>query len=646
MEPSIQAKNLTRRFGELAAVEGLDLHVHPGEIFGLVGPDGAGKTTTLRMLAGILDPTEGDAWIRGYHCATDSGRVKDHLAYMSQRFGLYTDLTVEENIAFYADLYGVTRKGRDARMNELLDFSAMRPFRKRRAGALSGGMKQKLQLVCALIHTPNVLLLDEPTNGVDPVSRRDFWRILYRLLKQDVAILVTTAYLDEAERCSRVGLLNHGKLLATGTPDEVKKLMRGALLAVRSPQARAVSRVLRERLACESVNVFGDTVHIVTKEPDAAREEARRLIEDKGLRLEDIREQEASLEDVFVSVLSTEGTGKEQKHTTHGPVRVEFNNRAATGDGVAVRTLGLTRRFGNFVAVDHITFEVPRGEIFGFLGPNGAGKSTTIRMLCGLLEPSEGQGTVAGFDVRRQPEQIKKHIGYMSQKFSLYEDLTVEENIDFYGGIYGLSGARLAPRKDWAVEMSGLKDHRNSLTAVLSGGWKQRLALACAILHEPPILFLDEPTSGVDPLSRRRFWDLIYELAERGVTVFVSTHYMEEAEYCDRLALIYRGKMVALGSPLELKTGLMREEILEVQCPHAHEVMEHLANLPEVQEVALFGAGLHVVVRDAEAAQRAIQAECARRELHLGHVERITPGMEDVFVSLIEAEDRREAAHA
>ncbi|MCC6488558.1 MAG: ABC transporter ATP-binding protein [Candidatus Hydrogenedentes bacterium] len=311
-----------------------------------------------------------------------------------------------------------------------------------------------------------------------------------------------------------------------------------------------------------------------------------------------------------------------------------------------MRASSLTRRFGNFVAVDHITFDVPRGQIFGFLGPNGAGKSTTIRMLCGLLEPSEGEGSVAGFDVRRQPEQIKKHIGYMSQKFSLYEDLTVEENIDFYGGIYGLSGARLAPRKDWAVEMSGLKDHRKSLTAVLSGGWKQRLALACAILHEPPILFLDEPTSGVDPLSRRRFWDLIYELAERGVTVFVSTHYMEEAEYCDRLALIYRGKMVALGSPLELKTGLMREQILEVHCPHAHEVMEHLAKLPEVQEVALFGAGLHVVVRDAEAAQRAIQAECKRRELHLGHVERITPGMEDVFVSLIEAEDRREATHA
>ncbi|MCC6486988.1 MAG: ABC transporter ATP-binding protein, partial [Candidatus Hydrogenedentes bacterium] len=308
MEPSIRAKNLTRRFGELVAVQSLDLLVHPGEIFGLVGPDGAGKSTTLRMLAGILDPTEGDAWIRGYHCATDSGRVKDHLAYMSQRFGLYTDLTVEENIAFYADLYGVPRKGRDARMNELLDFSAMRPFRKRRAGALSGGMKQKLQLVCALIHTPNVLLLDEPTNGVDPVSRRDFWRILYRLLKQDVAILVSTAYLDEAERCSRVGLLNQGKLFATGTPDEVKQLMHGALLAVRSPRARAVSRVLRDSLACESVNVFGDTVHIVTKEPDTTREEARRLIEGEGLPLEDIREQEASLEDVFVSVLSTEGT--------------------------------------------------------------------------------------------------------------------------------------------------------------------------------------------------------------------------------------------------------------------------------------------------------------------------------------------------
>jgi ABC-2 type transport system ATP-binding protein len=484
------------------------------------------------------------------------------------------------------------------------------------------------------------LLLDEPTNGVDPVSRRDFWRILYRLLRQDVAILVTTAYLDEAERCNRVLLIDHGKLLASGTPDEVKQLMRGEILAVQSTKARDISRMLRQELACESVNVFGDTVHIVTRTPDRTESEARRAIEARGLPMKDIRRPAPSLEDVFVSVLGDGADRSDGSDRSVGSVRYDFS------DGPAVTTQNLTRRFGNFTAVDHISFEVPRGQIFGFLGPNGAGKSTTIRMLCGLLAPSEGEGTVSGFDIHRNSEQIKKHIGYMSQKFSLYEDLTVEENIDFYGGIYGLSGSRLAPRKQWAVEMSGLTEHRNSLTSLLSGGWKQRLALACAILHEPPIIFLDEPTSGVDPLSRRRFWDLIYDMADRGVTVFVSTHYMEEAEYCDRIALIYRGKMIALGTPQELKTGMMTDQILDIQCPRAHEVMDDLASLPEVREVALFGAGLHVVVADAEFAKRAIAAECHRRGLQLRQIEQITPSMEDVFVSLIEAEDRKEPAEA
>lgn len=641
MPPAIRAKGLTRRFDALIAVEGLDLEVHSGEIVGLVGPDGAGKTTTLRMMAGILDPTEGDAWVEGHHAATESDQVKENIAYMSQRFGLYTDLTVEENINFYADLYGVPRKGRVERFNELLDFSNMRPFKKRRAGALSGGMKQKLQLVCALVHTPRVLLLDEPTNGVDPVSRRDFWRILYRLLKDDVAILVTTAYLDEAERCNRVALMDHGKLLASGTPDDVKDLMEGTILAVQSTRARDISKLLREKLDCQSVNVFGDTVHVVTKKPEETQGEIQRLLDSEGIAAEDVRRQEASLEDVFVSVLN--GDGGYGSDRSVGSDTAVTRERSDKRNGPAVTADDLTRRFGDFTAVDNVTFDVPRGQIFGFLGPNGAGKSTTIRMLCGLLEPTSGKASVSGFDVAREPEQIKRHIGYMSQKFSLYEDLTVEENIDFYGGIYGLSGAKLKPRKDWAVEMSGLSDRRDSLTALLSGGWKQRLALACAILHEPPIVFLDEPTSGVDPLSRRRFWDLIYSMAEHGVTVFVSTHYMEEAEYCDRMALMYRGKIIALGTPQELKTGMMSEQILDIQCPRPHEVMDDLAALPEVREVALFGAGLHVVVTDAEAAKAAIAAECKRRGLDLQHIEQIMPGMEDVFVSLIEAEERKQS---
>jgi len=632
-EAVIYARGLTRRFGELTAVDALDLAVVPGEIFGLVGPDGAGKTTTLRMLAGIMAPTAGQARVAGCDLMLDPGGVRNHLAYMSQRFGLYPDLTVRENIDFYADLYGVSRTDRRQRMDELLDFSRMQPFTNRRAADLSGGMKQKLQLICALIHTPRVLLLDEPTNGVDPVSRREFWRILYRLLQQNVAILVTTAYLDEAERCNRVGLINNGHLLAAGSPEEIRRLMRGRILSVHSEQARAVSRLFSRHLPCISSTVFGDTVHVVCDDIETTSAAARQLLDDWGLPYREVREAVPSLEDVFVSVLDQEsGTaeGAEPARTVSPP------------EGVAVEVRELTRRFGRFVAVDRVSFQVPRGEIFGFLGPNGAGKSTTIRMLCGLLRPSAGNGTVAGYDIRRDSEQIKRHIGYMSQKFSLYEDLTVEENIDFYGGIYGLEGGRMAARRDWAVAMAGLDQRRRSLTAVLSGGWRQRLALACAILHEPPIIFLDEPTSGVDPLSRRRFWDLIYHMADRGVTVFVTTHYMEEAEYCDRIAMIYHGKMIALGSPQELKTTVMHDRILDVRCGEPQRVLEKVAALPAVHDVSLFGAGLHVVCADTGAATAAIRDLLADEGVTAERIEPVTPGMEDVFVSLIEAFDRAE----
>ena len=315
-------------------------------------------------------------------------------------------------------------------------------------------------------------------------------------------------------------------------------------------------------------------------------------------------------------------------------------------DGIAVRVQDLERRFGAFVAVNRVSFEVRAGEVFGFLGPNGAGKSTTIRMLCGILAPSGGQGTVAGFDIRTQAEQIKSHIGYMSQKFSLYEDLTVEENINFYSGIYRIPPDQKLARKEWVLQMAGLKEHRQSLTATLSTGWKQRLALGCAILHEPAILFLDEPTSGVDPIRRRAFWDLIYELSGRGVTVFVTTHYMDEAEYCDRLGLIYRGELIALGTPERLKTELMPEDVLEVECERPQDALSEIEGLPGVQEAALFGKGLHVVARDAATAKAVMSERLAQRGFRVDRVEPIVPSLEDVFVALIEARDRQEQPQA
>jgi len=636
--PAITADGLCKHFGPLTAVDQLSFSVYPGEIFGLVGPDGAGKTTSLRMLATIMNNDAGTAEIAGFDTSKEAEAVKDQLAYMSQKFGLYQDLTVGENINFYADLYGVSRKGRQNHVEELLDFSNMRPFINRKSGQLSGGMKQKLQLVCALIHTPKVLLLDEPTNGVDPVSRRDFWRILHQLRKQEVATLITTAYLDEAERCDRVAMIDRGKLLAIGTPGEIKELMDGQILTIRAREARQLVHLLRDKPYVKNVNMFGDTIHVVCENSEETHNQVTALLKSEQLSYEQIIETEPSLEDVFVSML---GNSKQPRPEQEKIADMTPDHNGADGSP-AVRVDHLTRKFGDFTAVGDVSFSVKKGEIFGFLGPNGAGKSTTIRMLCGLLSPSSGEGTVAGFDILKEAEEIKLHIGYMSQKFSLYDDLTVEENIRFYGGIYGLNGKRLDHRLGWAVEMAGLQEHQSSLTAILSGGWKQRLALACAILHEPPIIFLDEPTSGVDPLSRRQFWDLIYSMSDRGVTIFVTTHYMEEAEYCDRIALIYNGNMIASGSPLELKTRFMHDKIINLSCADPQSLITPLKSLPEVRDAALFGSGLHIVTPDDDAAMKAITDFLSTSSLKTDDVtmETILPSMEDVFISLIEEVDR------
>jgi ABC-2 type transport system ATP-binding protein len=635
------AEDLTRSFGNLRAVDGLSLCVNRGEIYGLVGPDGAGKTTTLRMLAGLLDPSGGRARVAGCDLPGQSDRVKTHIAYMSQRFGLYPDLTVDENIHFFADLYGMTRRDRDERLEALLDFSNMRPFRKRLAAKLSGGMQQKLQLICALIHTPEVLLLDEPTNGVDPVSRRDFWRILYRMLKGGVTILVTTAYLDEAERCNRIGLIEGGRILVQDSPEKVRQSLPMKILAVRSGQSRKACRILRRGLTdAVRVDLFGDSIHIVCRDPDQTARMTDTILAQANIPIQEVRRISPSLEDVFVNTVAAPRADDPIARTAEGPSATPSSEPAQSVEAVQVQDL--TRRFGDFVAVDHLTLTVKSGEIFGFLGPNGAGKSTTIRMLCGLLSPSAGGGTVAGCDIVGQAEAIKQRIGYMSQKFSLYEDLSVSENINFYGGIYGLEGQRLAERKAWAIRMAGLEGQENQPTRMLAGGWRQRLALACAILHRPPIVFLDEPTSGVDPLSRRRFWDLIYDMAGRGRTVFVTTHYMEEAEYCDRVALIYRGRMIALGTPRELKKRLVDEIILDLRCPRPQDLLDALSAVEGIRDVALFGAGLHLKVNNADRVEGRIHRLADDLGLTDVTVAQIVPTMEDVFVALIEKEDRHD----
>ncbi len=631
---AIWAEGLSKGYGGRIVVDSLSLRIEAGEIFGLVGPDGAGKTTTLRMIAGLLAPDAGEVRIAGIDVRARPREAKPLLAYMSQRFGLYPDLTVAENLRFYADLYGVGRQERSQRLEELLSFSRLAPFVRRKAGDLSGGMKQKLQLACALIHRPQVLLLDEPTNGVDPLSRREFWKILHRLLGEGVAILISTAYLDEAERCSRVALLNEGRMLITGTPQDVQQSIPATLLVLESPHARSVQRLVRSHLPDVRSVLFGNRVHVLQEngQPDMAASISR-WISDAGLPQAVVQRRAPGLEDVFVWLLG-------RNETAHsGGLAVDAQRRPTAFDR-AVSVRNLTRRFGDFVAVDHIDLDVEKGEIFGFLGPNGAGKSTTIRMLCGLLSPSEGGGTVAGLNIATEAEAVKQRIGYMSQKFSLYDDLTVRENLAFYGGIYGLKNPDLRDRIHWALRTTGLDVVADSPTRSLASGIKQRLALCSALLHEPPIVFLDEPTSGVDPLSRRRFWDMIHELAETGITILVTTHYMEESEYCDRMALIYRGRIVALGTAAELKSRLRDRILLDIRCTHPQNALEVAANSSHVLDAMLFGSGLHVVVDDADAAAAALNKAFSSAGIRVDRIHPVAPEMEDVFISLIEETDR------
>ncbi|MCC6473908.1 MAG: ABC transporter ATP-binding protein [Burkholderiales bacterium] len=514
-----------------------------GRILGLVGPDGAGKTTLMRLVAGLLAPDRGSIRVLGCDAAREPLRVQALIGYMPQRFGLYEDLSVQENLDLYADLQGVPRRARAERYARLVRMTGLAPFAKRLAGALSGGMKQKLGLACALVRAPRLLVLDEPTVGVDPVSRRELWQIVGELVRDEGAsVLLSTAYLDEAERCDEVVLLHEGEVLLNSQPAALGERMRGRTWALRVPGAdlRAVQDALAGQEAIADALLQGDSVRLVTREatpPDPGRLPAGAILDSVPPRFED----------AFVALLC-ERRPPGARLTAGTPVSGHPRN----GE-VVIEARGAQRRYGDFYAVRNVSFEVRRGEIFGLLGANGAGKSTTFRMLCGILPASAGALKVAGVDLRRAASAARERIGYMSQRFSLYANLSVRRNLEFFGGAYGIEPARRAQRRAWALAEFGLEDAVDSLCADLPLGYKQRLALACALMHEPAILFLDEPTSGVDPLARREFWRRINALARDGVTVLVTTHFMEEAEYCDRLAIMEAGEILALGAPVEIK---------------------------------------------------------------------------------------------
>jgi len=541
MESVASARRVTKRFAASAppALDGIDIEIVAGKMTGLVGPDGAGKTTLIRLLAGLMDADAGEVCALG-RPATAADRSA--IGYMPQRFGLYEDLAVIENLDLYANLRGLPRSERADSFAKLLEFTDLARFQDRLAGKLSGGMKQKLGLACALVRTPKLLLLDEPGVGVDPVSRRELWAMVRSLTEDGIAVLWSTAYLDEAEKCDTVYLLNEGRMLHAGPPQVMTGKVEGRIvrLAVAAEsRRRTLERALDDEAVADGM-IQGSAIRLMLRERAEPPSPA-------GLGVVDAIYEPVSprFEDAFVDAL---GGGAPASSALARAYRT-----IPASDAPAIEARGLTKRFGAFTAADDIRFTVPRGQIFGLLGPNGAGKSTTFKMLCGLLKPSVGTGSVAGHDLRTAAADARQSLGYMAQKFSLYGDLSVRQNLDFFSGVYGLTGARQRAAIERVTEVFHLERYLKDNAIALPLGYKQRLALACAVMHEPPVLFLDEPTSGVDPIVRREFWTHINGLVDKGVAVLVTTHFMDEAEYCDRIALIYRAREIAIGTPDELK---------------------------------------------------------------------------------------------
>ena len=534
---AIQIQHLEKKFGHQTAIHDLSTQIRAGELTGLVGPDGAGKTTLMRLMAGLMTPTQGRIDTRGLSAS------KGQIGYMPQRFGLYEDLSITQNLNLYAELHKLPHDRRSTVFERLLEFTRLSPFTNRLAGNLSGGMKQKLGLACAMISAPKILLLDEPGVGVDPVSRQDLWRMVNMLTQEGVAVVWATAYLEEAERCDHVLLLEEGRVAFEGPPYTLTKTLTDRSFLLRNcheDRRLVLTQALQLPSVCDGV-IQGEAIRVVTRK-NANQEEIQTFARAAGGAIETVAPR---FEDGFIDLLGGGPSGFSALAERMPEVRIESEN--------AVECRQLTKRFGDFTAIDQVSFEVRQGEIFGLLGPNGAGKSTTFKMLCGLLKSTGGEALVTGINLRTASSAAKSKLGYMAQKFSLYGLLSVEQNLNFSAGVYGLDGKTRKQKVQEMIEIFHLKPFLKSQPNDLPLGFRQRLSLACAVMHHPPVLFLDEPTSGVDPITRREFWTHINGMVQKGVTVMVTTHFMDEAEYCDRVALMYQAQVIALDSPDALK---------------------------------------------------------------------------------------------
>ncbi len=556
MTSAIALRSLTHRFAAAgsAALDAVSAEIPLGGISGLVGPDGAGKTTLMRLMAGLLKPTAGSLSVVGLDPLSQGAELRTVLGYMPQKFGLYEDLTVEENLDLYADLRGVVGAERKRSFSELLAFTDLAAFTDRPAGKLSGGMKQKLGLACVLLGRPRVLLLDEPSVGVDPISRRELWRMVTALAADGMAVVWSTSYLDEAERCAFILLMNAGRVAYAGPPADLTGRLAGRsvqLTGIETNRRALLGRALDAPQVMDGV-IQGSRIRLVLRAAGDAPDLAA-LAAGPAAALVAVAPR---LEDAFIDILGGGPGGHSGLAAVMPPVSLPEASR-----GAVIRAEALTKKFGDFAATDNVTFSVPQGEIFGLLGPNGAGKSTTFKMLCGLLVPTSGTASVLGIDLGRDAARARQELGYMAQKFSLYGNLSVLQNLTFFSGVYGLEGRRQAGKIDEMIHAFALGPYLGTTPTDLSLGYKQRLALACALMHDPAVLFLDEPTSGVDPVTRREFWGHINGVVQKGVTVMVTTHFMDEAEYCDRIGLVYRGQMIAVGPPDALKATAATAEV-------------------------------------------------------------------------------------
>jgi ABC-2 type transport system ATP-binding protein len=620
----VEANSLAKSYGALKALDQVSFQVRPGEIFGLIGADGAGKTTAFRIIGGVLAPNSGQINVLGKTPRDARPRV----GYLTQPFSLYQDLSVDENLNYAGGLREVGEADFAARRERYFKLFDLDRFTDRLAGRLSGGMKQKLALTSALIADPALLLLDEPTTGVDPVTRRDFWDALTSLATLGMTIIVATPYLDEAERCHRVALMEQGKIYDIDTPAHFRSKMGLTRLEVKvEPLAKAES-VLAASPEAQDVQRFGDRLDVMVARPDAAEADLRQRSESNGLRVKEIRRSQPTLENAFVGQLR-------KMRGTHPTPHFPKPSPPSVCKDVVIGAKDLNKLFGSFQAVKNFQLEIRNGEIYGLLGANGAGKTTAIKIICGLLDPTSGSVALLGKSKGLRSAAVRSRIGYMSQKFALYDDLTIGENLDFYARLYGVNESVREERKKWVLDSAELSGEARMVTGSLPGGWKQRVAFGAAVMHEPEAIFLDEPTSGVDPLARRAMWRMINEFADRGAGVVVVTHYLEEAEQCNQLGFMVAGEVIAQGSPSQVKAN-MKGSLYELEVDHPDRALATLKKKFGPSRVSLFGDRLHLVTENEE--QKG-QARAALEEAGVLVVSQkpVPFSLEDVFISLIES---------